>query len=427
MGRNKANSALVVAANGRSVKEKHHRAARDNVAVPRNLVAIPEKNIKSKHQSYFQFFENKDRKEKKLEFQQQVTTDTTPPPGFEFVPSGNPELTQACKELSREQDAMIFIVSAAKDAHNNDEDDVKKLALQVHRMGHHIRRTIVEQAKAQVGRDVVSSTGDNWQLPDTQEEINRQAEAAMRDLFPRIPNFDKQMIIEHSFRKGKDYGKPKVGTSDLPLHRRVQLAVLAHIRHTHTRYDELLKEADWHIARKVVERTCLDILVKWRGDEETGRDQLDDILREVVVISDNSDDSDDSDDDEQESSDDDSVQEAVASSAMLQHEQNSQRKTKALRRRISKQSRAGTAHSTQQKVSKRNKRPPANMLRSGLPLRSCHQCAELSQHGKTGLISLHSHSAAKASHTVTVLAKRNRQPVIIRRRILSYLVPIALV
>ena len=41
----------------------------------------------------------------------QVTTKSTPPPGFEFVPIGNPALTQACKELSRDKDAMIFIVS----------------------------------------------------------------------------------------------------------------------------------------------------------------------------------------------------------------------------------------------------------------------------------------------------------------------------
>lgn len=39
----------------------------------------------------------------------------------------------------------------------------------------------------------------------------------------------------------------------------------------------------------------MDILVKWRGDEETGRDQLDEVLREIVVI----DDSDDEDDDEE--------------------------------------------------------------------------------------------------------------------------------
>jgi hypothetical protein len=88
---------------------------------------------KPKHQSYFELVENKEKK-KKLEYQvrrrqiydnyarlvaltekcspcPQITTDKTPPPGFEFVPIGNPKLTAACKEISREKDAMIFIVS----------------------------------------------------------------------------------------------------------------------------------------------------------------------------------------------------------------------------------------------------------------------------------------------------------------------------
>jgi hypothetical protein len=86
-------------------------------------------------------------------------------------------------------------------------------------------------------------------------------------------------------------GKEKVGMAeDLPLARRVQLAALSHIRHTMTRYDELLKEGQkWENARKAVEKPCLDIIVKWRGDEETGRDQLDEILREVIEISDDED------------------------------------------------------------------------------------------------------------------------------------------
>ena len=69
--------------------------------------------------------------------------------------------------------------------------------------------------------------------------------------------------------------------------------MIAHIRHTHTRYDQLLRETSWEVARRTVESLCLDILVKWRGDEETGRDQLDEVLREIVVI----DDSDDEDED----------------------------------------------------------------------------------------------------------------------------------
>lgn len=96
--------------------------------------------------------------------------------------------------------------------------------------------------------------------------------------------------------------KPTVGNNpELSLARRVQLAVIAHIRHTHTRYDMLLREANWEEARKTVESLVLDILIKWRGDEETGRDQLDEVLREIVVISDseaNSDDGDNDDDDD---------------------------------------------------------------------------------------------------------------------------------
>lgn len=40
----------------------------------------------------------------------QFTEQIEPPPGFEFVPIGNPALTTACKEISRDQGAMVFIV-----------------------------------------------------------------------------------------------------------------------------------------------------------------------------------------------------------------------------------------------------------------------------------------------------------------------------
>ncbi|KAH6885776.1 hypothetical protein B0T10DRAFT_84356 [Thelonectria olida] len=296
MGREKRNL-LVGQAGG--AKERHKRAQRSqydpNAPVPEGFVAKPALP-KSKHQSYFEFVENKEKK-KKLEHK--ITTDKTPPPGFEFVPIGNPELTTACKELSREKDAMIFIVS------NSKEKDSNILAHQVHRVGHHIRETIVDEARASLGQPPLSNIppifgGSPEPIPKSQEEYNVQVDAAIRDLFPRIPNTDRQMIIEHAFNRGSTFkGEKPVGLStDITLARRVQLAVLAHIRHTHTRYDNLLKETTWQNARKVVESLCLDTLVKWRGDEETGRDQLDEILREVVVISDSEDDDSDQDSDD---------------------------------------------------------------------------------------------------------------------------------
>ncbi|KAF4123761.1 Uncharacterized conserved protein (DUF2293) [Geosmithia morbida] len=238
----------------------------------------------------------------------QVTTKATPPPGFEFVPIGNPALMTACKELSREKGAMIFI--------NTKEIDPNHLSHHVHRTGHHIREAIVDEARASLEHlpdgGVQANDGIPEPLPATQEEYTTQANAAILDLFPRIPHTDRQSIIAHAFNLASINQRPKpVGLcTDITLSRRAQLAVLAHIRHTHTRYDHLLKETTWQNARKVVESLCLDILVKWRGDEETGRDQLDEILREVVVISD-SDSGESDDEDEEDDTEDSSIDEVM--------------------------------------------------------------------------------------------------------------------
>ncbi|KAI0402122.1 hypothetical protein F4802DRAFT_577280 [Xylaria palmicola] len=250
---------------------------------------------KMKHKSYFEAVENADKKRKKLEFE--ITTNREPPPGFEFIPTGHPELSQECKEQSRDSDAMYFIVSNSK--------DTLKLDHHMNRLGYHFRCSIVEEARKVLSRKghheqaaYVHDPGRPEPIPNSQREIDNEADAVLRDLFPRIPHTDRREIIDHAFKKdGMFNGGIKVGMAkDITLARRVQLAALAHIRHTHTRYDELLKESDWANARKAVEKPCLDIIVKWRGDEETGRDQLDEILREVIEISDTENESEDEND-----------------------------------------------------------------------------------------------------------------------------------
>lgn len=76
--------------------------------------------------------------------------------------------------------------------------------------------------------------------------------------------------------------------------RRVQLAVVAHIRHVYTNYDRLLRTGTYHAARAQIEQKCLDQLVQWRGDGEDGSNDMEEILREVIVISDDEDDDADS-------------------------------------------------------------------------------------------------------------------------------------
>lgn len=279
---------------GTGAKLRHDRFMRAQQHEPRiwqqlNPLKEPPK---VKHKTYFEAVENKEKK-KKLEFQ--VTDNKTPPPGLEFVPTGYPELTSACKELSREQEALFYIVS--------ENANVDQIMHHVHRLGYHFRERIIDKARETLRKEGIderklalpglAATSPN---PQDQREMDRQADAILRDLFPRIPNTDRQEIISHAFQKDSTYkGKQTVGgAEELPLARRVQLAALAHIRHQLTRYDELLRETDWANARKAVEQPCIDIIVKWRGDEETGRDQLDEILREVIEISDSEDDSEES-------------------------------------------------------------------------------------------------------------------------------------
>lgn len=86
-------------------------------------------------------------------------------------------------------------------------------------------------------------------------------------------------------------GQRKVGTAvELPLARRAQLAVVAHIRHVYTDYDKLLKSTSFQEARRSVEELTLEKLVQWRGDDESGIPELEDVFREVIVISDDEED-----------------------------------------------------------------------------------------------------------------------------------------
>jgi Uncharacterized conserved protein (DUF2293) len=66
----------------------------------------------------------------------------------------------------------------------------------------------------------------------------------------------------------------------------VQLAVVAHIRHIYTDYDNLLKQVAWMKARSMVEQACLEKLAQWRGGEEEDPDAMEEILQEVIVIPD---------------------------------------------------------------------------------------------------------------------------------------------
>jgi hypothetical protein len=130
-----------------------------------------------------------------------------------------------------------------------------------------------------------------------QVTINTDAKLAIKDLFPKIPQDDLFTIIKGAFQKGQK----KVGTAnELPLVRRAQLSVVAHVRHVYTRYDKLLREVGYREARAQVEHPTLRKLVEWRGDDDNtsgdNKHGLEEVMREVIVLSDAEDSEDDTDD-----------------------------------------------------------------------------------------------------------------------------------
>lgn len=79
--------------------------------------------------------------------------------------------------------------------------------------------------------------------------------------------------------------------------RRVQLAVVAHIRHVYTDYDKMLKTGSWMQARQSVEHVSLAKLKEWRDEAGEASNEIEDTFREVIVL----------DDDDDESSDEGSI------------------------------------------------------------------------------------------------------------------------
>ncbi|OJJ49526.1 hypothetical protein ASPZODRAFT_58735 [Penicilliopsis zonata CBS 506.65] len=216
------------------------------------------------------------------------------PPGYTFIPAGNPQLTTACKEMCRNDGLKVFAVTTTPHMHTHN------LSQHVHRIGYHFPSAVVATVcmdlgvyLTSTGKAVVSSQAiepnkgrKRANSEVSQTTINTEARDVLLDLFPNIPEKDLTQIIKTSFQKGQR----KVGTAvELPLARRAQLAVVAHIRHIYTDYDKLLKTTSFHEARSAVEESTLAKLVEWRGDDENGRTVLEDVFREVIVISDDED------------------------------------------------------------------------------------------------------------------------------------------
>ncbi|RMZ72720.1 Coiled-coil domain-containing 25 [Pyrenophora seminiperda CCB06] len=204
-----------------------------------------------------------------------LTYASNAPSGFGFVPAGHPEFTEWCKEQCRQRNLDVHIVSAKP--RNRMHADPAKLSHHVHRVGHHFPISIIELACSKFGYNYDESDGlrkakdsEGWiaqhleayssrqanpEGPTTEKEEKIYIHGAVREMFPKIPEADLQAIVDHAFAEGTN----RVGNAkELTLARKVQLAVVAHIRHMYTDYDKLLRSDGWLEARSQVEHPELD-------------------------------------------------------------------------------------------------------------------------------------------------------------------------
>ena len=187
--------------------------------------------------------------------------------------------------------------------------DPEKVSHHIHRIGYHFRSEIVDEAREELGyilhrnqfikeadlqaqyaqsrmAQIMAKHGLHLHEPDL-HETPAQVRAAIKELFPRIPEDDLEQIVKHAWEQGTN----RVGTNSmLELPRRVQLATIARIRHAHTDYDSLLRAFEWKEARTMVEPVCLKKLIEWRGENDDEDDnELEEIVRETIVIDDDDD------------------------------------------------------------------------------------------------------------------------------------------
>ena len=169
---------------------------------------------------------------------------TEAPPGYTFIAAGDPKLTSKCKELSRTQGLVVYIVSVSLTGPWNSTFEltiqktsrVNSLSEQVGRLGYHFPSTVVEQACQVLGSTIAKSGNVHYQrkpghhpyatrskrsIPQQQgkrkqnakpraasvgnemdqSDIDARAAFAIRDLFPKIPDNDVQHIVAQAFQK----------------------------------------------------------------------------------------------------------------------------------------------------------------------------------------------------------------------------------
>ncbi|KAF2111321.1 hypothetical protein BDV96DRAFT_582878 [Lophiotrema nucula] len=173
--------------------------------------------------------------------EQIVSPKTQMPKGYAFLPKGNRYKTLHCRRLTHEAGKTLYIV----------EDRNTTLGLRV-------PKSIFFQVQSDA-KDTLSTRRAAVEQRDA--ALIRKAELELNTLFPKIPSAERKVVLRQAFQK---YSKRVGRSGQTPMPRKVQLAVIAHVRHKHTDYDRLLmKGMDRDDARRAIVGPMQEVLRAW--------------------------------------------------------------------------------------------------------------------------------------------------------------------
>ncbi|MCJ1310329.1 hypothetical protein MMC25_003992 [Agyrium rufum] len=149
---------------------------------------------------------------------------TSPSPnGYIFVSKGNSYITRNCRLETKAARRNLYVV----------KDDKSKILL-----GIRCPRFVFFKVKK---KDKETAAARSKIVIQKDSRLTTNARAILALKFPRIPQEDVDRVIKHAFRRGSGrIGRCQVIEEETKVVR----AVYAHIRHKHTKYDELLKQTE---------------------------------------------------------------------------------------------------------------------------------------------------------------------------------------
>ena len=176
---------------------------------------------------------------------------------LEFLPSGDAALTRRSKKYSTLW-AVVLKWSRARKRYE--------------RQGLLVEPEAVERAERECLADAESRERrrlrEAARRASLDREYIRQFAQRIRELFPHAPADRERQIAEHACLKYSDRIGRTASAKALD-EQAVQLAVVAHVRHRETRYDELLvKGYERREARDAVQDAVSETLAAWKGTEK---------------------------------------------------------------------------------------------------------------------------------------------------------------